>query len=138
MAGQHTLTQWCRGQAVIAISSGEAEYYSLVTLVSELCGIRSLALDWNLNYKLTCCVDATAAIGIASRRGLGKLKHVDTVFLWIQERIENLKITIIKKHTTEMIADMLTKFVSNKDLVRHLNSMGYVFRDGDYALKLTA
>ena len=138
MCGKHTLLHWCRGQAVIALSSGEAEYYSLVTLVSELCGIRSLALDWNLNYKLTTNVDATAAIGIASRRGLGKLKHVDTVFLWIQERIESLKITVHKKHTTEMLADILTKFVTNKDLVRHLMTMGFVFRDGEHKLTLTA
>ena len=138
MCGRHTLLHWCRGQAVIALSSGEAEYYSLVTLVSELCGIRSLALDWNLNYKLTTNVDATAAIGIASRRGLGKLKHVDTVFLWIQERIESLKITVHKKHTTEMLADILTKFVTFKDIERHLESMGFVFRDGEHELTLTA
>ena len=77
------MIHWCRGQAVVALSSGEAEYYSLVTLVSELCGLRSLGLDWNLNYKLCVNIDATAAMGIASRRGLGRVKHVDTVFLWI-------------------------------------------------------
>ena len=138
MAGRHTLLQWCRGQAVIAISSGEAEFYSLVTLIAELCGIRSLALDWNLDYKLAVNTDATAAIGIASRRGLGKVKHVDTVFLWIQERIEQLKISIHKKHTSEMLADMLTKFLTNREIVKHLTGMGFVFRDGDHGLRLTA
>ena len=82
--------------------------------------------------------DATAAIGIASRRGLGKVKHVDTVFLWIQERIEQMKIAIHKKHTSEMLADMLTKFLTNKEIVKHLNGMGFIFRDGDHELKLTA
>ena len=59
MAGRHTLLQWCRGQAVIAISSGEAEYYSLVTLIAELCGLRSLALDWNIDYRLAVNADAS-------------------------------------------------------------------------------
>ena len=138
MAGKHTLTQWCRGQAVIAISSGEAEYYALVTTISELCGIRSLAQDWNLDYKLKANVDATAAIGIASRRGLGKLKHVNTIFLWVQERIDQLKIDIKKKHTSEMLADLLTKFLGNKIMLKHLTNMGFELRGGDHELKLTA
>ena len=29
--------------------------------------------------------DASAALGIVQRRGLGKLRHLDTSFLWIQE-----------------------------------------------------
>ena len=132
------MLQWRRGQAVIAISSGEAEFYSLVTLIAELCGIRSLALDWNLDYKLAVNTDATAAIGIASRRGLGKVKHVDTTFLWVQERIENLKIAIHKKHTSEMLADMLTKFLTNREIVKHLAGMGFVFRQGEHELKLAA
>ena len=56
----------------------------------------------------------------------------------VQERIEQLKIGIHKKHTSEMLADMLTKFLTNKDIVRHLVSMGFVFRDGQHELALTA
>ena len=123
---------------MIAISSGEAEFYSLVTLIAELCGIRSLALDWNLDYKLAVNTDATAAIGIASRRGLGRVKHVDTIFLWIQERIDQLKIAVHKKHTSDMLADMLTKFLTNREIVKHLTGMGFVFKEGDHELKLTA
>ena len=81
MIGSHTICHWCRGQAVIALSSGEAEYYSFVTLMSELCGLNALAWDWNLNYKTEANIDATAAIGILSRRGLGRVKHIDTVLL---------------------------------------------------------
>ena len=90
MIGSHTICHWCRGQAVIALSSGEAEYYSFVTLMSELCGLNALAWDWNLNYK-TANIDATAAIGILSRRGLGRVKHIDTVLSWVQERVDAMK-----------------------------------------------
>eukprot|EP00974_Lingulodinium_polyedra_P094865 9194095-Lingulodinium_polyedra.AAC.1 len=69
---------YCRGQAVIALSSGEAEYYSLVSLISEVLGIVAIAADWNLDYRLCANMDATAGMGIAGRRGLGKLKHVHT------------------------------------------------------------
>eukprot|EP00973_Karenia_brevis_P063752 8862914-Karenia_brevis.AAC.1 len=35
----------------------------------------------------TCRVyaDASAALGIISRTGLGKVRHIDTAYLWIQE-----------------------------------------------------
>eukprot|EP00959_Pyramimonas_sp_CCMP1952_P342327 7171777-Pyramimonas_sp.AAC.1 len=82
--------------------------------MSELCGLRSLALDWNLMYKLGVNVDATAAIGMVSRRGLGKTKHIDTVWLWAQEAMDRFKVSLRKKHTDDMIADLLTKFL-NRD-----------------------
>lgn len=83
-------------------------------------------------------MDATAAMGIASRRGLGKVKHIDTVFLWVQERIDNRKSNILKKHTSEMLADVLTKFLTRVEIEKVLNSMGFVYRGGAHGLKLTA
>ena len=59
--------------------------------MSELCGLNALAWDWNLNYKTEANIDATAAIGILSRRGLGRVKHIDTVLSWVQERVDAMK-----------------------------------------------
>ena len=134
--GNHTLTHWCRGQAVIALSSGEAEYYSLVTAISELSGVRSLALDWNLEYKLQCNVDATAAIGMAGRRGLGKVKHINTVYMWIQERISLLNIKLNKVHTSEMLADMLTKHLPAATSRRLSDLLGQNSQQGETASRL--
>ena len=138
MIGLHCVTHWCRGQAVIALSSGEAEYYSLVTLVAEMCGVNSLAKDWNLEYKFGINMDATAAIGMAGRRGLGKVKHVHTVFLWIQERLQELKAVVKKQHTSDMLADILTKFLPRESLEKLLRRMGYVYREAEHNLRLEA
>jgi hypothetical protein len=138
MIGLHTLIHWCRGQAVIAISSGEAEFYSLVTLIAETCGLRSLAKDWNLNYRLAANVDATAAIGSVSRRGLGKAKHIDTIFLWVQEKVDQLKIVLKKQDTKDMLADMLTKFLSKPEIDKFISGMGFAYREGSHELRLTA
>ena len=83
LAGFHALAHDCRGQAVIAIFSGEAEFYGAVSLISELCGLRSLALDWNVLLQLSVTLDAEAAIGMASRRGLGRVKHVGTIYFLV-------------------------------------------------------
>ena len=75
MIGAHTIVDWCRGQAVIAISSGEVEYYAAVGVARSLLHIRSLLSDWGIEMKLVVCLktDSTAAKGFASRRGLSKL-----------------------------------------------------------------
>ena len=41
MLGHHSVTHWRRGQAVVALSSGEAEFYNAVTFTAE-----SIALQW--------------------------------------------------------------------------------------------
>ena len=83
-------------------------------------------------------MDATAAIGMAGRRGLGKVKHVHTVFLWIQERLQEYKIVVKKQHTFDMLADILTKFLPRDTLEKLLGRMGFVYRDSRHSLRLEA
>ena len=79
---------WSSTQSVAAISCGEAEYYSLVKAAAEALGIQALAkvLGWDLRIQLW--VDATAAKGIASRTGLGKVRHTETRVLWAQDALK--------------------------------------------------
>ena len=120
----------------MALSSGEAEFYGAVTLTAEAIALRSLGRDWNLQYGITLHLDAEACIGAVSRRGLGKAQHIDTAFMWVQEKIESLRIAIKKEPTQDMIADMLTKFLSGAGVTRHLASMGYSCREGQHPLAL--
>ena len=125
MIGAHCIVFWCRGQSVIAFSSGEAEYYSLVTLMSELLGLKSICLDWNACFRLEVNVDATAAIGMVSRRGLGKTKHIDTVWLWAQEALEIHKVQLSKRPTADMLADLLTKFLDRTKIEQFVRLLGF-------------
>ena len=54
-------------------------------------------------------MDATKGLSIGSRHGLGKVKHIDTVFLWAQDQILSGKAKLLKKHTDDMLADLFTK-----------------------------
>ena len=49
-------------------------------------------------------MDATAGIAIGSRRVLGRVKHIDTVFLWVQAMVTEGKVTLGKNPTKEMLA----------------------------------
>ena len=138
MMGKCAIHTYSKGQAVIALSSGEAEYYGLVSGISQVLGATALAKDWGIKMSSHVWMDATAGIAIGSRRGLGKVKHIDTVFLWAQEVVNSGRASVGKKDTTDMLADVLTKPVVAPTMKRMLEGMGYKFEEGKHALGLKA
>ena len=61
---------------------------------------------------------------------LGKVKHANLVFLWIQEPVERLIAPIRNQLTSEMLPDMLTKFVVNREIMRSLGGMEFSLQLG--------
>eukprot|EP00973_Karenia_brevis_P042827 5928207-Karenia_brevis.AAC.1 len=45
----------------------------------------SMLADLGDKMRVIMMADASAALGIISRKGLGKVRHLDTLHLWIQE-----------------------------------------------------
>ena len=121
MFGSHCLKSWSSTQAVVSLSSGEAEFYGLVRGGSQGLGIQSMFRDMGVeSLGIRLLTDASAAKGIASRKGLGKVKHLDVSQLWIQDRVANGDIEIVKINGNENIADILTKHVNSEDIRVHL------------------
>ena len=54
-------------------------------------------------------VDASAAVGIACRRGLGKVRHIELDQLWLQSQVARGRVRVYKVPGEENIADSLTK-----------------------------
>ena len=67
------------------MSSAEAELYGIIKTSSEVLGIVSILKDRSKQFKGDIMVDASAALGIIGRTGLGKLRHIDTSYLWLQQ-----------------------------------------------------
>ena len=51
MLGGHVIKSWCSTQAILALSSGEAEYYGLVRGAAHGLGIRSLMKDLGIERR---------------------------------------------------------------------------------------
>ncbi len=83
--GEHCVKSWSKNQSTIALSSPEAELYGVIKTSSECLGIMSILKDWGINKASVIYSDASAALGILSRTGLGKLRHIDTNYLWLQQ-----------------------------------------------------
>ncbi len=77
MWGVAATKSFSKQQKVVALSSGEAEFYAAVKVGSELLGMKSLARDFVVDVVLHLHPDAKATLGVLMRRGAGSMKHVD-------------------------------------------------------------
>ena len=134
MWGKHIIKLWSTTQSVIALSSGEAEYYGMVKGASVGLGMQSVLRDFEISVKLTLKSDASAAIAIASRRGLGTVRHIEVCQLWLQEKVRSGEVKVVKVGTDENVADSLTKYVSSEILKKHMRETSQLAREGRHWL----
>ena len=128
--GGTNIKHWSKTQPTIALSSGEAELNGIGAGIAQGLGVRSICNDLGYNYHLRIHSDATAAIGIARRRGMGKIRHLDTTDLWVQEVIRSGRVELVKVLGTENPADILTKYIEKPLLQKMLAKMGMVQMEG--------
>ena len=121
---------------VIALSTGEAEYYALISTASTALGEQAMMADWGVKLSVNIAMDASAGISIASRRGLGKVKHIDTCYLWVQEIVAQGRIHLKKVNTQDMLADLMTKPLDHQTATKLMSRMGYNTRNGRHHLAL--
>ena len=134
MHGAHLIKTWSTTQSVIALSSGESEYYGLVKGASQGIGMRAMLTELGVESKLVVQTDASAAKGIALRRGMGKHRHIDVNQLWGQDKVAKGEVKIKKIAITENIADHLTKYLNQQGVQEHLNRTGQWLECGRHYL----
>ena len=132
------MRSWSATQKSITLSSGEAELVAAVKMSTELIGVTQLAADWGLDYHGRVFVDSSAAIGVAQRKGNGKLRHVRVGMLWIQEKVEDRDLDISKVRGEDNPADAMTKNVGREKLEKFVAMSNQEFRRGraEQSLKL--
>ena len=124
--GAHVIKTWSVNQAVIALSSGEAEYYGLVKAASVAIGMKSLGEDLGmvLTGKITIRSDASAAIGIANRVGIGKVRHIEVNQLWLQDKVYGGEVEIVKVKSEDNLVDALTKPMDTASIQKYIDGVG--------------
>ena len=65
--------------------------------------------DFGLKVPVRVWTDSSAAIGISTRSGLGKLRHLETLSLWVQEKVRVGAIQVRKVKGDVKPADLFTK-----------------------------
>ena len=109
MLGTHTIKTWSSTQSSISLSSWEAEFNGVVRGSGAGLGYKSLLRDLGQELPLRVWTDSSAALGICSRQGLGRLRHLDTHTLWIQQAIRTGAVDLRKVAGETNPADLFTK-----------------------------
>ena len=89
--GGHLLHFSSKLQKSIALSSGEAELSAQVCGLTDGLGMKNLFREFGLTLSLRSCCDSSAARGVLSRLGTGKLRHLELKHLWKRWHAEKLK-----------------------------------------------
>ena len=128
--GDHTTKSWSSTQSVIALSTGEAELYAINKSAANGLGAWSLLSDMGLTLDIRVYTDATTGKSIASRRGLGKVRHISVNELWIQELVQNKSITIVKIKNKFNPSDILTKHLTRAEVEMIMEHIQHYFEQG--------
>ena len=130
MMGKHTIKQWSKTQTTLALSSGKAELHGIAAGAAQALGMQTILADLGFRVNIVLHTDATAAIGIARRKGMGRIRHLDVSDLWVQDKVRSGAIGLVKIPGDQNPADALTKYVDYGILRKSLATMGLEFRDG--------
>ena len=72
--------------------------------------------------------DSSAAHAMGSRRGVGKVRHIETRYLWLQEVVGRGRLRLMKIPRAINCADVLTKHVGIGDIEKFGDVYGWRFK----------
>ena len=124
LIGPRNVKHWSKTQTTVSLSSGEAELHGICAGVAQGLGLQQVFKDLGFDYKLRVFSDATAAIGIARRRGMGNIRHLDCSDLWVQQKVRNKQVSLEKVLGVENPADAFTKYVNQEILNGSMAKIG--------------
>ena len=121
----HYIKSWARTMDIIALSSGESELSAVVRGTTEALGVQAILRDFGHEVTITPKSDATAAIGMVKRLGLGRVRHLSVADLWVQQRLRMGGLSLSKWPGSQNPADMMTKAIGRADTGRYLDSLAF-------------
>ena len=124
------LVSWSsKRQPVVALSTTEAEYISAVHAGQEIIWLRNILgeLGFPQVQSTPLFIDNQSAIATSKNpENHSRIKHMDIRLFWLRDQISKNVIEPSYKHTTEMVADILTKSLGSIAHNRCIKGLGLV------------
>ena len=130
MVGKHCIKTWSTTQGAIALSSAEAEFYAMIEATLRSKGMLSTMVEmgYPCSKKIWLHTDSSAAKSFVSRRGLGKMRHLEIRDLWLQKEVGDGAVVVLKIEGPKNPADLMTKYLKNQEIQDRLKAMGIRIR----------
>ena len=115
-----------RNQKSVALSSGEAEYYAGASAASDSILLKeAIQFLTGRRCQVNLYLDSSAARGIITRQGVGRVKHLQIRTLFLQELHKQGTLSVHPVGTKENTADIGTKPLSGKRIKLLLHWLGF-------------
>ena len=140
MLGQHCIKTWSSTQEAYALSSADAELYAMVKAATRAKGLTSLVKELgyaNLEQRICLHTDSSAAKSFVSKHALGKMRLVQIRDLLLQREVREGKVLLMKIRGEDNPADLLTKIIQTKDIVRKLQMVNIEYVSEYFADQVT-
>ena len=126
MIGKHCVKTWSTTQGAVALSSAEAEFYAMIEAVIRAKGVSHVMVElgFEVQRELQLYTDSSAAKSFVSRKGLGKMKHLEIRDLWLQREVSLGKVVVNKVDGKKNPADLMTKYLRKEEIEERLQLMG--------------
>ena len=97
-------------------------------------GICGVFQDVGIQHTVVLYTDSSAAKGMASRRGLGKVRHIELSELWLQEQVARGKVEVRKIKGEDNFSDSLTKHSSQDRIEQTMRGTWQRIVDGRHSI----
>ena len=126
MLGKHCIKTWSSTQGAVALSSAEAEFYAMIEATVRSKGMLSTMKEvgFQMTERIQLHTDSSAAKSFVSRRGLGKMKHLEIRDLWLQREVGLGLVVVNKVEGPRNPADLMTKYLKRWEIELRLRLMG--------------
>ena len=114
-------------QATIALISSESEFHATGSATARRLQCKVYLSETERLSELDVYSDSTAGRGMCQRTGVGKVRHLELRFLWIQERLRLKSFRLNMETTEEMTADILTKYCEWPKIEQHCATLNLRF-----------
>ena len=124
--GGHLIESSTSTQQVVSLSTAESEFYGIVRGAASGIQLREAFTRLGFTVQLRVLSDSSAARAMTARTGSGRVKHVETRYLWVQDRVRKKQFSVGCIDTSHNTADLVTKFHSGERLQELMRMMPIV------------
>ena len=112
--GKHLIKAWTKQQSIVATSTAEAELYAGNHAATESMGVQAFAKNLSTVVPIRLHTDSSAALPTMTRKGLGKAKHIEIQYLWLQETVRNTSRWLRGSRRKQTFCDLGTKHLTSE------------------------
>ena len=107
--GPYLISDFVKGQSVVATSSGEAELHAAVSAMKDTILTKRALSFIGMSAKMELRFDSSAARAMLERQGAGRVRHVEVAVLWAQLWVKDRRVAVRAEPTGTNCADLGTK-----------------------------